>query len=74
MEDNKEQIKKHAQWLNSLLTGWGLKQSWAKVLTGAIIGAIIALLSGCTWAFNAVTPTQTYSSVIEIIPVQETDK
>lgn len=68
-EPNKEQIKKSVQWLNSLLTGWGLKQSWAKVLTGAIIGAIIALLSGCTWTFNAVTPTQNYNSVIEIIPV-----
>ena len=68
-EPNKDQIKKGAQWLNSLLTGWGLKESWAKVLTGAIIGAIIALLSGCTWSFNAVTPTQNYSSIIEIIPV-----
>ncbi len=48
MSTNKEQ----ASWLASLLTGWGVKESWAKVIAGAVIGALIAagLLtqSGCT--------------------------
>ena len=39
-------------WLTSLLTGWGVKESWAKVLAGAIIGALVAAgvlaLDSCT--------------------------
>lgn len=46
-----------ANWLTSLLTGWGIKECWAKVIAGAVIGALAAagLLtqSGCT-----VTATQ----------------
>lgn len=39
-------------WLTGLLTGWGVKESWAKILAGAIIGAAIAAgvltLPGCS--------------------------
>ncbi len=34
--------KQKANWLTSLLTGWGIKQSWAKIIAGAIIGALAA--------------------------------
>lgn len=38
-------------WLTGLLTGWGIKESWAKIIAGAIIGALTAAgamtLSGC---------------------------
>lgn len=45
--------QKHT-WLTSLLTGWGLKESWAKVLAGAVIGALAAcgLLSSCTASYS----------------------
>ncbi len=36
--DNKEK----ASWLTSLLTGWGIKESWAKIIVGAIMGALAA--------------------------------
>ena len=29
-------------WLTSLLTGGGIKESWAKLIAGAIIGACAA--------------------------------
>ena len=29
-------------WLTGLLTGWGIKESWAKLIAGAIIGACTA--------------------------------
>ena len=29
-------------WLTGLLTGWGVKESWAKLIAGAIIGAAAA--------------------------------
>lgn len=29
-------------WLTGLLTGWGIKNSWAKIIAGAIIGALTA--------------------------------
>lgn len=58
MSTNKE---KHS-WLTGLLTGWGIKESWAKVLAGAIIGALCAAgvltVSGC----SRVTPEQVYSA------------
>ena len=46
MNTNKE---KHS-WLTGLLTGWGIKESWAKVIAGMAIGALAAagLLSSCT--------------------------
>ncbi len=31
-----------ASWLAGLLTGWGVKESWAKIIAGAIIGALAA--------------------------------
>lgn len=49
-------------WLTSLLTGWGVKESWAKVLAGAIIGALVAAgvltVSSCT----TVTPAQVHAA------------
>lgn len=39
-------------WLTSLLTGWGIKERWAKIIAGAVIGAAVAAgvltLDGCT--------------------------
>lgn len=41
-----------ADWLTSLLTGWGIKQSWAQYIAAAIIGALAAVIAlsetGCT--------------------------
>lgn len=50
--DTKE---KQYGWLAGLLTGWGVKESWAKVIAGAIIGALAAagLLSSCSGATTA---------------------
>lgn len=52
MSNNKEKYS----WLTSLLTGWGIKESWAKVLAGAIIGALCAAgvltVSGCTACYT----------------------
>lgn len=64
-------------WLTSLLTGWGVKECWAKVIAGAFIGALCAAgvlsLDGC-----AVRYSQTASGDIEytgrIIPVERSKK
>ena len=32
---------KHS-WLTSILTGWGIRESWAKLIAGAVIGALAA--------------------------------
>ncbi len=32
----------NASWLAGLLTGWGIKDSWAKIIAGAIAGALAA--------------------------------
>jgi hypothetical protein len=38
MNTNKEQHN----WLTGLLTGWGIKESWAKLIAGAVVGALAA--------------------------------
>ena len=42
--------KEKFNFIKSLLTGWGLSESWAKLIAGAIIGALFAcgFLSSCT--------------------------
>lgn len=49
-------------WLTSLLTGWGVKESWAKVLAGAIIGALVAAGVLTVSSCNTVTPTQVHAA------------
>lgn len=29
-------------WLSSLLSGWGIRESWAKIIAGMLIGALAA--------------------------------
>lgn len=50
MSTNKEKYS----WLAGVLTGWGIKESWAKMLAGAVIGALAAagLLSSCTATYT----------------------
>lgn len=52
MRTNKEK----ANWLTGLLTGWGIKESWAKIIAGAVIGALAAAgiltQTGCGTAAN----------------------
>lgn len=38
-----EEQEKAKTVLTSLISGWGVKESWAKVLAGAIVGALAAL-------------------------------
>lgn len=50
MSTNKE---KHS-WLTGLLTGWGIKESWAKIIAGMVIGALAAagLLTSCNASYS----------------------
>ena len=62
-------------WLKSLLTGWGIKESWAKLIAGAIIGAICAFtMSSCTWDFKSTSSSQQFDSSITILPVEDWKK
>ena len=58
MNTNKDKYN----WLTSLLTGWGIKESWAKVLAGAVIGALCAAgvlsMTGC----SNVSPVQVHAA------------
>lgn len=40
-------------WLAGLLTGWGIKESWAKIIAGAIIGALSAAGILCSTSCSA---------------------
>lgn len=69
--------KEKYTWITSVLTGWGVKECWAKVIAGAVLGALCAAgmlaLDGC-----AVSYRQTASGDIEytgsIIPVERGGK
>lgn len=56
MNNNKENYT----WLTSLFMGWGLKEAWAKLLAGAVIGALCAV--GFLTSCSEVTPSQIYSA------------
>ena len=67
MKDKQEKFN----WLKSLLAGWGIRESWAKVIAGAIIGAIAAFsLSSCSWDLKFISPDQTFESAVEIMPIE----
>lgn len=59
-------------WLTSLLTGWGVKECWAKVIAGAIIGALCAAgvlaLDGCTVSYRQNAEGIEYSGTV-VTPV-----
>ena len=62
-------------WLTSLLKGWGIKESWAKVLAGAILGAlcaagVIALDACCiNYKQNAAGDRELTATVVHPAPV-----
>ena len=67
MNDKQEKFN----WLKSLLTGWGVKEVWAKLIAGAIIGAMAAFsFSSCTWDLKSISPDQTFESAVEIMPIE----
>lgn len=70
MSTNKEK----ASWLTALLSGWGIRESWAKIIAGAVIGALCAAgvlsLDGCTASMSqAADGSWQYSGII-ILPVK----
>lgn len=65
-----------ASWLAGLLTGWGIRESWAKVIAGAVIGALCAagLLSGCTASFSQAADGAVEWHGAVVLPVEEGGK
>lgn len=59
MSDNEEQKEKAVSWLASLLTGWGIKESWAQYIAAAVVGAVAAVL---VMAQGSCTATATQSA------------
>ena len=64
--------KKTHTWLTGLLTGWGVKESWAKILAGAIIGALCAAgvlsLDSCTVRYTQNADGIEYSGMV--VPIE----
>ena len=56
MDTNTEKATRAAGWVTGLLTGWGVPGSIARILAGAAIGAIAAIVAttanGCTAHFK----------------------
>lgn len=54
-------------WLTGLLTGWGIKESWAKLIAGAVVGALAAagLLTSCGQV-QRITPEQLQGAASQV--------
>lgn len=54
--NNNEKAEKAAGWLTGLLTGWGIPGTLARIVAGAIIGALATAAalgsSGCTACYK----------------------
>lgn len=68
--------KEKYTWLTSVLTGWGVKECWAKVIAGAVIGALCAAgvlsLDSCTVRYTQNAEGIEYTG--SIIPVERGEK
>lgn len=55
-EEKHENEEKAANWLVKVLTGWGVPGMLARVLAGAIVGAVagwyLATATGCTVSYT----------------------
>lgn len=51
-----EKAQKAAGFFSGLLTGWGVPANWARVIAGAVVGAVCACFAvvsaGCTTAYT----------------------
>lgn len=67
-----EKTKNAHNWLTGLLTGWGIRESWAKILAGAIIGGAVAAgvlaLDSCTVEYTQTDDGIRYHGTI--VPVE----
>lgn len=67
-----EKAKNAHSWLSGLLSGWGLRESWAKIAAGAVIGALVAAgvlqLTGCSVDYTQNAEGIRYSATV--VPVE----
>lgn len=65
--------KETHNWLAGLLTGWGIKECWAKVIAGAIVGALAALglLTGCSGKYTQNAAGDVQADWVLVLPVKE---
>ena len=78
MSNNEEEKEKAVSWLASLLTGWGIKESWAQYIAAAVVGAVAAVLvmaqGSCTaTASQGADGSWTYSGEVVAPIVRELD-
>lgn len=76
--NNENKTTQAAGWVSNLLTGWGIPGTIARIIAGAIIGAICAAYSltgtGCTAAYSqrvtadGITET-TYNGELTPVPL-----
>ena len=64
--------KEKVSWLTGLLTGWGVRESWAKIIAGAIVGALVCAgvlaLDSCAVSYeqSATGGIRFSASVVEV--------
>lgn len=66
--------EKQFTWLTSLLSHWGIKESWAKLIAGAIIGALCA--AGFLTSCSPITTEQAQlaHAIIDVMKIENCQK
>lgn len=65
-----------ASWLAGLLSGWGIRESWAKIIAGAVIGAAVAAgwLTSCTASYSQAADGAVHYEGVLVLPVLDEGK
>lgn len=77
-QEKHEAEEKAAGWITKVLTGWGVPGSIARVIAGAIVGAIaawyVATATGCTVSYTKLPDGTVVAqgSVVKPTPVHVT--
>ena len=70
---DKDKAAAAANFVTGLLTGWGVPAAWAKAVSGAAIGALVAVgvLTGCTASYSQTAAGDISYTGSVVIPVEE---
>ncbi len=74
-EEKHEKEEKAAGWLITVLTGWGVPGTLARIIAGAVVGAIagyyVAATTGCTVSYTKLPDgtVQAHGSVVKPVHV-----
>lgn len=76
--NTEEKAKEAAGFVAGLFTGWGVPANWARVIAGAIVGAVAAIVAtlgtGCTAVYKQTASGDVEYRGVVVMPVEDAEK